>query len=104
MKVALLGPPGSGKTKIANRLRKLLDGQWKVVDNYIDTLVRRTGQPFGVNVNYYGHLAAITARMVAEWEAENKGLNTITCGSIFESIIYAATMQFMPLDETYMLL
>jgi hypothetical protein len=42
--------------------------------------------------------------MVSEWEVDAQGYNTITCGTIFESIVYAATMDFLPLSEEFILI
>jgi hypothetical protein len=105
MKVALLGAPGSGKSKVARlslrRLNRLplekLPGdqtnppgrQWKIIDGYVEKLQERTGLPFGEISTFPHNLAVITDRWVREAEAQGQGLNTITCGSIYESILYS---------------
>jgi hypothetical protein len=91
MKVALLGAPGSGKTAVAKRARTQLNktDPWKVIDGYVERLTLRTGLPFGELSTIPHNLAVITNRWVLEAEAQRDGLNTITCGSIYESIIYS---------------
>lgn len=89
MKIALLGAPGSGKTKFARELAKRVDdlGPFKLVDNYVPKLEKRTGLSFGHFATYVPNLMVATERIAAE---EAAGPNTITCGTIFESIAYTA--------------
>lgn len=108
MKIALLGAPNSGKTAVAKALSRKLQAanpgeSWAVVDKYVEKLTAKTGRPFGVEADYTEHFAVVTARWVAEWEAESKGRNVITCGSIYESLIYAATLSFVPQSEADLL-
>jgi hypothetical protein len=94
MKVAILGAPGAGKTKISKKLVNSLNkqgdlGQWKLIDGYVDKLRQRTNLPFGQVSTFAHNLAVITDRWVLEREAQEKGFHTVTCGSIYESIMYS---------------
>lgn len=97
MKIAILGAPGSHKTQVANSLKRKLEkspledslAQWKVIDGYVEKLQERTGLPFGHMSTFPHNFTVITDRWVRESEAMMKGYNTITCGSIYESILYA---------------
>lgn len=93
MKVALLGAPGSGKTRVANALARKLGKNWRVVDGYVDRLAETTGWPYGADVSfdsYRQQLEVVSQRWVLEDQASHRGHHTITCGSIFESIIYTS--------------
>lgn len=108
MKIAILGAPGSGKTKIARKAINLLntkyDRKWGAVDGYVDELTKITGMDFGFTANFAQNLSVITARWVKEAEYYNKSNSTITCGSFYESFLYASftTMLTSP-NETAML-
>jgi len=93
MKIALLGAPGSGKTTIA---RKFNRGRsyWHVVDGYVEKLQRRTGFAFGADANFAQNLIVITERWMLEWEFYKNKLNTITCGTAYESFIYSALQTY----------
>jgi hypothetical protein len=102
-KIAILGAPGAGKTKVARKVVQLLqdpEPKWIVVDGYVNQMIKQTGIQFGAKSNFPQNLSVITTRWTKEAEAYNKGLSSITCGSIYESILYStfATMFRSP-DE-----
>jgi hypothetical protein len=98
MKVALIGSPGAGKTKLAQKLVRRLnktpleempEGRWKLIDGYVDQLQKRTALPFGALSTIPHNLAVISDRWVREAELQSQGFHTVTCGSIYESIMYS---------------
>lgn len=103
MKVALLGAPGSGKSKLAARLARRLNtkgplwdppaprpgGQWKVIDDYVGKVTPDAGPIFDRSV-YPINIQIASQRWILERQAASKHQSTITCGTIFETIIYAA--------------
>lgn len=102
-KVAILGAPGAGKSRVAKEACSLLSNKqphWAVVDGYVGALSKTTGITFGAESNFPHNLSVITHRWVKEAEVFNKGLNCITCGSIYESILYSTfTTMFKSPDE-----
>lgn len=93
MKVALLGAPGSEKTKIARRISRRLNTDhksWSVVDGYVDRLRSRTGREFGQISTLEDNLMVHLERRTLEDEIAAKHMHSITCGSIYETIIYTA--------------
>lgn len=109
MKVALLGAPGSGKTKIAGRIARRLNTEaksWVVVDGYVDNLRKRTDRQFGPVSDLEDNLMVLSERRIKEDEAVLKQLHTITCGTIYETVIYSAAQSMLIpglADEGWML-
>jgi hypothetical protein len=84
-----------------------------VIDGYVEKLADVTGRQFGEVYDRRAfplNIQVLAERWRLEDEATNKGLHTITCGTVYETIIYAAA-QGVPivrgtdeqwiLDETY---
>lgn len=92
MKLAVLGAPGANKTKFAQSLARKLNGpeKWTVVDGYVDKLKKQTGLDFGAQTNFVQEIEVLGARWAAEDEAYKNDANSITCGTIYETIIYAS--------------
>lgn len=109
MKVALLGAPGSGKTRVANALALKLNEPgdswtWKVVDKYVERLRKRTDLPYDYRADFPQNFQVMTERWVAEAQALKDYENTITCGSIYETLAYTLAVQFpSPRSESEML-
>ena len=102
MKLALLGGPGSGKTVIGRRLVSRLHKTepWALIDGYVEKFCTRTGQTAGVQATYLSNVQLITERVNLEQEAQLKEVNTVTCGSIYESLIYTGVLgTVMPANE-----
>lgn len=93
MKIALLGRPGSGKTRLANALIQSRGPEWVKVDRYVERLQKRTGWPFAHLSDYRHNLAVIFERWLEEEEMQLKGYHTITCGTIYETIIYTLAQE-----------
>lgn len=101
MKVGILGAPGSGKTKVAKAVAKELNltqlaaeeynlGEWSVVDGYVERLEKRRGRRFESPISFKEAFQIIGERWTAEEQAASNGASTITCGTLYETIIYAA--------------
>src|SRR5208282_1202243 len=95
MKIALLGAPGSGKSKLAVSIAKTLrkDGeQWTIVDDYIDNLKKSTGYEFDFFATYAQNFQILFRRWTEEQNAEHTypDTNLITVGSPYETILYTA--------------
>lgn len=105
IKLALMGAPGAGKSVIAKRLalnlnRDKTDRKWKVIDDYVPSLIKRTGRSYGSDADYPHNVQIMCERWTLEAEALHHGFSTITCGSIYETIIYAAMLHTVaPADE-----
>jgi hypothetical protein len=104
MKIALIGAPGAGKSEIATRLSRNLNrdhkGKWKVIDGYVDRLAERTGCEYGRDADYTHNAQVMCERWTLEAEALHQGFSTITCGSIYETILWSALLNSLdPPDE-----
>lgn len=98
MKIALLGAPESGKTKLAKAVARKAEG-FGIVDNYVDKLSKLTGGVYGSSTSFPAEIEVLGARWAAEDHAANKHEHVITCGTIYESIIYASSIQPWALNE-----
>lgn len=101
MKIALLGAQDAGKTEIAKRLARNLNADktghhWKVIDGYVEQLTQRTGRQYGRAADYPHNVQIMVERWTQEAEALHQDKHTITCGTIFETLIYAAMIGFDP--------
>ena len=108
MKVAILGPPAAEKTKIGRRLARRLTQaggkRWTLIDGYVETLAEKTGKPYGGASDWSDNLEVIATRWILEAEAASVDRHTITCGSIYESLIYSSARgTFNPANERQML-
>jgi energy-coupling factor transporter ATP-binding protein EcfA2 len=99
MKIALLGAPGAGKSTFATKLATALREQKgevkrqtvKIVDKYVDRLIKDTGYAYGIFATYPQNFQILFERWSAEQRAENAGAETIiTCGSLYETVLYTA--------------
>lgn len=87
MKIALIGAPGSGKTKLAKEIAKKLD--LKIVDGYAEKWSKRTGLTVGFTGGYTHSLGVALDRVFEERKLED---NFVTCGSTLDSLLYMALM------------
>jgi hypothetical protein len=92
LRIAILGAPGSGKSSFAKTLATKLrtnDRKVKIVDGYMENLVKRTGYAFDIFATYPQNLQVLFERWTREQEAEKTGCHTlITVGSLYETILY----------------
>lgn len=120
MKVAILGAPGSGKTEVGKRIAARLNRdakeaaiassgsepirRWKLIDDYVKDLSKRTGRRYGSEGDIPHNAQVMTERWTREAEALHQGFHTVTCGSIYETILYTAfTRLTPPTDEQEMM-
>lgn len=107
MKVAILGAPGSGKSAVGGALVRNLNrgrGSWKLIDGYVDGLAAKTGREYGVKGDIPHNIQIMAERWTREAQALHAGHSTITCGSIYETIIYTALTRLRPpVDEQELL-
>lgn len=85
MKIAVLGPPGAGKSKFARSLASQFD--LKVVDNYVQRLQRDTNLALGPWSTYPENFMVAGVRMAAEERAQTN--NLITVGTIMDTVVYS---------------
>jgi nicotinamide riboside kinase len=99
-RIALIGPPSSGKGDLALLLATRLDDDYTIIDNYVDDLTEQTGLAFGYFSTYLGNLMIASERLAREYRAKNiLELNSITCGTIIETTVYQAIFgQQLPAD------
>jgi energy-coupling factor transporter ATP-binding protein EcfA2 len=91
LRIGILGPPGSGKSSFAKALATAIRKEHtvKVVDGYMDSLIKRTGYAYDIFATYPQNLQVLFERWTREQEAEKVGCDTlITVGSIYETILY----------------
>jgi ABC-type glutathione transport system ATPase component len=101
MKVGLIGAPGAGKTDVGKRIVRALNrerhGGWTLVDGYVDELTRRTGVTYGFEKTSTAHnIQVASTRWTKEAMDIHKGFNTVTCGTIYETMLYEAIRWIHP--------
>jgi hypothetical protein len=100
MKIVLVGAPGAGKSKLAASLKRKLGSEWGVIDGYADRLNKQINwvrEPEVWETSYVHEIQMMAARWTAE-DAHPRS-NLITCGSIYETIIYASSIHPWAGDE-----
>lgn len=90
MKIAIVGAPTSGKTELAEALKKKLDGEVAIIDDYVDDIGRQSDLAMAETATYLGNLCVITGRFGLERRAIADGADhVISCGTMIESSVYA---------------
>lgn len=97
MNIALIGVPGSGKTRLAKSLARKLDNA-KVIDRYVNDIERRTDIAIGPTTNYLGNLYVALERYARERKARLEHEVVITCGTLVETAVYMA-VQFAGMTQ-----
>lgn len=98
LRIGILGAPGSGKSAFAKSLATAIRKERgappvlqpvKVVDGYMDSLIKRTGYAYDIFATYPQNLQIISERWTREQGAEKEGCDIlITAGTLYESILY----------------
>jgi hypothetical protein len=98
LRIGILGAPGSGKSAFAKALATAVRKERgsppvlqpvKVVDGYMDSLIKRTGYAFDIFATYPQNLQILFERWTREQEAEKAGCHTlITVGTLYETVLY----------------
>ena|SRR5271166_184999 len=99
LRIGILGAPGSGKTAFSQKLATALRterGEVKrqtvrVVDGYINNLVKKTGYAYGIFASYPQNMQVLFERWTKEQEAEHAGCEVlISVGTLYETVLYHA--------------
>lgn len=91
MKIGILGAPGSGKSALAKKLSRAFPGEFTIIDKYVEGLENKTGYYFGTySATHPQNYQILFHRWTLEQEAENKEKSTISCGTLYESVLYTA--------------
>ena len=114
-RIALIGSPGSGKTKLAQAIAEELirsDGQCAdcntpitIVDNYAQVVRDNGYYEIGLDGGYMANLAMAVERYNRERASQYSGSKTIiSCGTVLESAVYMAqhfarTLNVLPEDD-----
>jgi hypothetical protein len=102
VKIGLIGAPGAGKTDVGKRIARALNREshgssWTLVDGYVDELTRRTGVTYGFDKTSTAHnIQVASTRWTKEAQDIHKGFNVITCGTIYETMLYEAFRWVQP--------
>lgn len=93
MKIGICGAPGSGKTELAEQLKKALDkeGQpeYQVLDEYVEALREYTGLELGHWGNYTANHLVAMERLRHELAYLKRSENLIGCGTLIDTLVYA---------------
>lgn len=94
MKIGLIGPPGSGKTVLAEKLQARLGDNVVIIDGYVEEIEEQADLALGSWATYIGNLMVAMGRVQRErWvmkDPEAAASHTITCGTIIDTLTYAA--------------
>lgn len=95
MNIAIVGPPGSGKTKFANKIKSHLNQQNKggarvaeTVDGYAQKLAKSTDLALGPWSNWSESYMVAGVRRAEELKVRRKHEHVITVGTILDTMYY----------------
>lgn len=90
-RIALVGPPGSGKTELAHGIVQRMDGAWDLVDGYVEKLRDETGWAYGHWAGWIANLGVALRRMEVEERVWNSNaVGAVSCGTLVDTLAYAA--------------
>lgn len=95
MRIAILGAPGAGKTKLARRLAKEFD--LTLVDGYTQRLQRSTDLALGPWATYRENYMVAGARLAAEAKVKD---NYVVVGTVIDTITYAIVKTDLARQQT----
>lgn len=90
MNIGIIGPPGAGKSKLANKIRREVLPDAKVVDNYAQKLQRDTELALGPWANFSENFMVAGTRRAAELKVRHPEFHTLTVGTIVDTLMYCA--------------
>lgn len=88
MRIALVGVPGAGKSRIARKLEK--EFGFPVIDGYVDRLESQIDKSLGFNADFIPNLGVAYERLFREWEVLKDEDSYIICGTVLESACYTS--------------
>lgn len=92
MKIGIVGAPGAGKTQLAEGIVEALTEQrtFTTVDDYVPALSQVTDVAYGHFAGYVGNFQVAFERLRIEQATNRVFGHTITCGTVIDTMIYAA--------------
>lgn len=88
MNIAIIGAPGSKKTKLAKRMKTNLSGTTAIVDGYVNRLQRDTGLALGPWATWSENFMVAGYRRAIELKARKSADHVITVGTILDTMYY----------------
>ena len=88
-RIAIIGVPGSGKTKFASALKRALPEQnFLVFDNYAQKLKQKLNMSLGVDATYLPnlHISSVREQEIRKMVLNDQ--NFIVCGTMFDTLCY----------------
>lgn len=88
-RIGLVGVPGSGKTKLANAIKRAMpDEKFAIVDGYVERNQDALQMSVGVEATYLPnlHIAVEREKEIRRLVIEER--NFIVCGTIFDTLCY----------------
>jgi energy-coupling factor transporter ATP-binding protein EcfA2 len=89
-RIAVIGVPGSGKTKFASSLKRALpEYNFSILDGYAEKLQQKLNMSLGVEATYLPnvHISSVREQEIRKMILEDKDF--IVCGTMFDTLCYA---------------
>lgn len=97
--IALIGAPGSGKTKLANQIKRH-HKDYKIIDGYVPKFEKRTNIALSYLAPLVPNIMVAGERLALEHNARDKTENVISCGTTVETIAYATLYSIAAMEHT----
>lgn len=102
--IGLIGVPGSGKTKLANSIKRSMpEENFVIIDKYVEKLGKSLDMNIGLDGSYVSNLHIASQREMEFRKAYLSGKNVILCGTAFDTLcytgFYAETIAQSPMDD-----